>query len=102
MLPAHQKRKRAIMFSYLNTAGHSPREGCTFYLGDLSPIRADGVGDEGGVYTSAKRHRERYHLISRYPKAPGVVVRSILIASNWLSNRLCTAFGPRLRNEHKL
>jgi len=34
------------------------------------------VGSEGDSYASAKRHRERYDLISGYPIARCVVVRS--------------------------
>ena len=34
------------------------------------------VGSEGGAYASTKRHRETYELISEYPIARCVVVRS--------------------------
>jgi len=34
------------------------------------------VGSEGGAYANAKRHRERCDLISGYPIARCVVVRS--------------------------
>ena len=85
-LPAHQKRKLAIIFSCPNTADHSYQEGQIFTVvtyhrymrrgGELED-KIDVIGGgEGGVYASVKRHRERYDLISGYPIVRCVVVRS--------------------------